>query len=108
MPNVRDTAVALGVSRSAVRKAIARGTLPASRGPGPHQDFDVDDAAIDAYRRQHRRPIDHAGVTAYRAVAALMNANVAVDAIPVELSGPARAYAQRRRRRWPPRTEVTP
>ena len=55
--NVAQVAEALGVKKSAVRKAIGRGTLPATLVPGGRRgaEYEVDPDAVEAYRREHRR-----------------------------------------------------
>jgi excisionase family DNA binding protein len=57
---VPEVAVALGVSKTAVRKAIARGTMKATvivggpRGSGTLNGYyDVEPAEVERYRREH-------------------------------------------------------
>jgi excisionase family DNA binding protein len=53
---VIEAAAALGVKRSAVRKAIARGTLPATKTTGPlGAEYDIEPAAVEAYRLRDGR-----------------------------------------------------
>jgi excisionase family DNA binding protein len=46
----------LGVKRSAIRKAIARGTLPATKGPGKFGDaYAISREDLEAYRARETR-----------------------------------------------------
>ncbi len=55
--NVAAVAERLGVKKSAVRKAIGRGTLPATLVPGGRRgaEYEVDESAVLAYQQSHRR-----------------------------------------------------
>lgn len=54
--NVAEAALALGVKRSAVRKAIARGTLRAAKTTGKFGDeYAIAVEDVEAYRRRETR-----------------------------------------------------
>lgn len=55
---VAEVARQLGSSVSAVRKAIVRGTLPATLTPGQRRgnEYRVTREAVEQYQREHRRP----------------------------------------------------
>lgn len=56
---VAEVADALGVSTYAVRKAIARGVLPARRGPrkvSQHNEWLMRSDDVETYRAAHSRP----------------------------------------------------
>lgn len=57
--NVAQVAETLGVKKSAVRKAIGRGTLPATLVPGGRRgaEYEVEPEAVEAYRAAHRREV---------------------------------------------------
>lgn len=95
---VRDAAAALGITPDAVRHAIIRGHLEATK---VHGAYVVTDAALGRYLA--RRPRAHdAERSAYRSVAAYIGGGDGDDVDDATLSL-ARAYAKRRRRAWPPR-----
>lgn len=53
--DVTAVAAALGVKRSAIRKAIARGTLAARRvESGTGYKYVIDATEVDRYAREHR------------------------------------------------------
>lgn len=98
------TAVArsLGISRSAVRKAIDRGTLATNGYP-----FMVEPAEVERYREQNllNRGDRADERRAYRVLRSLADAGTTNDAIratlrPATLDA-ARSYAIRRRAKWP-------
>jgi len=55
---VADAARLLGCSRSAIRKAIARGVLPATLTPGQRRgnEYRILVRDVRAYGRKHQRP----------------------------------------------------
>ena len=54
--DVAEAAMTLGVKRSAIRKAIARGTLPATKGPGKFGDaYAISREDLEAYRARETR-----------------------------------------------------
>lgn len=55
--NVHEVAEALGATKTAIRKAIARGVLPARLVPGPRgPEYQVEPTDVEAYRANHRKP----------------------------------------------------
>ena len=62
---VAEAARDLGVKRSAVRKAIARGRLRATYVPPVGRQkwgrYDIGADAVDDYRREHQRPASEEG-----------------------------------------------
>lgn len=89
---VREAAEALGVSASAVHKAIERGRLTATLADGPTgRTYVIADAHLQAYALAH----DRQGVTAYNRVAS-------GDVVDDTALAQAQEYAKRRHRRWPP------
>lgn len=109
---VDEAASALGVSRSAVRKAIARGTLAARLEEGRYR---VAPAEVERYRVEHllARYGESRDREAYLAVGeslALLAivrregvAQLTLEDLDPEMVELAHQYARRRRRRWPPR-----
>lgn len=101
MSGVMETAQALGVSRSAVRKAIARGTLRAERRDDG--SYAVEPAEIERYRAEHSWPEPETRDAYAAAVEDLARPGVRLDDLDPGVVARARAYATRRHLRWPPR-----
>jgi excisionase family DNA binding protein len=107
--SVADAARQLGVKPSAVRKAITRGALASVDVGGA---LAVTAAELDRYRSESllRTPERTAERTAYASAIALADGGVGIETIRSTLApgvlDSARAYARRRRLRWPlPETE---
>lgn len=101
---VPEVARVLGLTRSAVYKAIARGTMRAVAVATPFgMACRVTPREVERYRRRHLRT--RSGIEAYLALGEELSArpDASLDDLDKTMVDLALAYARRRRQAWPPR-----